>query len=76
MPLRLAELAVRFGCELQGDPDALVERVAPLQEVQTYAKTAGLDVVVSEALYASPSVDVTQQVLSALQARKGAPAKP
>ena len=32
MPLRLAELAVRFGCELQGDPDALVERVAPLQD--------------------------------------------
>ena len=48
-----------------------------LQEVQTYAKSAGLDVVVSEALYASPSVDVTQQVLTALQARKGsAPAKP
>jgi len=48
-----------------------------LQEVQTYAKGAGLDVVVSEALYASPAVDVTQQVLSALQARKGsAPAKP
>ena len=32
MPLRLAELAVRFGCELRGDPDALVERVAPLQD--------------------------------------------
>jgi UDP-3-O-[3-hydroxymyristoyl] glucosamine N-acyltransferase len=32
MPLRLAELAVRFGCELKGDPDALVERVATLQE--------------------------------------------
>jgi UDP-3-O-[3-hydroxymyristoyl] glucosamine N-acyltransferase len=32
MPLRLAELAVRFGCELRGDPDALIERVAPLQE--------------------------------------------
>jgi outer membrane protein len=47
-----------------------------LQEVQTFAKGAGLDVVVSEALYASPSVDVTAQVLSALQARKGAPAKP
>ncbi len=47
-----------------------------LQEVQTYAKGAGLDVVVSEALYASPSVDVTNQVLAALQARKGAPAKP
>ena len=47
-----------------------------LQEVQAYAKTAGLDVVVADALYASPSVDITNQVLSALQARKGAPAKP
>ncbi|HSW32106.1 MAG TPA: UDP-3-O-(3-hydroxymyristoyl)glucosamine N-acyltransferase [Steroidobacteraceae bacterium] len=32
MPVRLAELAVRFGCKLRGDPDALVERVASLQE--------------------------------------------
>jgi UDP-3-O-[3-hydroxymyristoyl] glucosamine N-acyltransferase len=32
VPLQLAELAVRFGCELRGDPDATVERVAPLQE--------------------------------------------
>jgi outer membrane protein len=48
-----------------------------LQEVQAYAKSAGLDVVVADALYASPSVDITSQVLSALQARKGAaPAKP
>jgi outer membrane protein len=47
-----------------------------LQEVQTYAKGAGLDVVVSDALYSSPSVDITSQVLAALQARKGAPAKP
>jgi outer membrane protein len=47
-----------------------------LQEVQTYAKGAGLDVVVADALFASPSVDITNQVLSALQARKGAPAKP
>jgi UDP-3-O-[3-hydroxymyristoyl] glucosamine N-acyltransferase len=30
MPLRLGELAVRFGCELRGDPDATVERVATL----------------------------------------------
>jgi len=37
MPLRLAELAVRFGCELQGDPDALVERVAPLREASAGA---------------------------------------
>jgi len=47
-----------------------------LQEVQAYAKTAGLDVVVADALYASPSVDITGQVLTALQARKGAPSKP
>jgi UDP-3-O-[3-hydroxymyristoyl] glucosamine N-acyltransferase len=32
MPARLADLAVRFGCELRGDPDATVERVAPLQD--------------------------------------------
>ena len=49
-----------------------------LQEVQTYAKAAGLDLVVADALYASPSVDITQQVLSALQAKGKAapPAKP
>jgi len=32
VPLQLAELAVRFGCELRGDPEATVERVASLQE--------------------------------------------
>jgi outer membrane protein len=48
-----------------------------LQEVQTYAKGANLDVVVADALYASPSVDITNQVLAALQSRRGAaPAKP
>lgn len=49
-----------------------------LQEVQTYAKSAGLDLVVADALYASPSVDITQQVLSALQAKgkTAPPAKP
>jgi len=49
-----------------------------LQEVQTYAKASGLDVVVADALYASPSVDITQTVLTALQAKSGkpAPAKP
>jgi outer membrane protein len=51
---------------------------AVLQEVQTYAKSAGLDLVVADALYASPSVDITQQVLSALQAKgkTAPPAKP
>jgi outer membrane protein len=47
-----------------------------LQEVQTYSKAAGLDVVVADPLYASPSVDITSQVLSALQAKGKAPAKP
>ena len=49
-----------------------------LQEVQTYAKSAGLDLVVADALYASASIDITQQVLSALQAKgkTPAPAKP
>lgn len=32
MPVRLGELAVRFGCELRGDPDATVARVATLQD--------------------------------------------
>jgi len=41
-----------------------------LQEVQGYARTAGFDVVVADALYASQSVDITNQVLAALQARK------
>ncbi|MBV8307487.1 MAG: UDP-3-O-(3-hydroxymyristoyl)glucosamine N-acyltransferase [Gammaproteobacteria bacterium] len=30
MPLSLGELAVRFGCELRGDPDTRIERVATL----------------------------------------------
>lgn len=32
MTARLGELAVRFGCELRGDPDVRIERVATLQE--------------------------------------------
>lgn len=32
MPVRLGELAVRFGCELRGDPDVEIGRVATLQE--------------------------------------------
>jgi outer membrane protein len=47
-----------------------------LQEVQTYAKSAGLDLVIADALFASPSIDITAQVLSALQAKGRAPAKP
>jgi UDP-3-O-[3-hydroxymyristoyl] glucosamine N-acyltransferase len=32
MPARLGELAVRFGCELQGDPAAVIDSVATLQD--------------------------------------------
>ncbi|HET9694964.1 MAG TPA: UDP-3-O-(3-hydroxymyristoyl)glucosamine N-acyltransferase [Steroidobacteraceae bacterium] len=32
MPVSLGELAVRFGCELRGDPDQPVDRVATLQD--------------------------------------------
>jgi outer membrane protein len=45
-----------------------------LQEVQNYAKANGFDVVVGDALFASPTVDITAQLLSALQARGKAPA--
>ena len=45
-----------------------------LAEVQTYAKAAGLDLVVADALYASATVDITGQVLTALQAKGRAPA--
>jgi UDP-3-O-[3-hydroxymyristoyl] glucosamine N-acyltransferase len=34
MPVRLGELAVRFGCDLQGDPDVDVDRVATLQDAR------------------------------------------
>ena len=30
MGIALGELAVRFGCELSGDPDLVVDHVAPL----------------------------------------------
>jgi UDP-3-O-[3-hydroxymyristoyl] glucosamine N-acyltransferase len=32
MRVTLGELAVRFGCELRGDPDVIVESVAPLSQ--------------------------------------------
>jgi outer membrane protein len=49
---------------------------AVLQEVTTYAKSAGYDLVVADALYASAAVDITAPVLSAMQAKGRAPAKP
>ena len=37
MSISLGELAVRFGCELHGDPDVAVDRVATLKEAQSGA---------------------------------------
>jgi UDP-3-O-[3-hydroxymyristoyl] glucosamine N-acyltransferase len=34
MPLTLGEIAVRYGCELRGDPDLVVDRVANLADAQ------------------------------------------
>jgi outer membrane protein len=48
-----------------------------LQEVQAYARTSNFDLVIGDSvLYANESMDITAQVLSALQARfkSGAPA--
>jgi UDP-3-O-[3-hydroxymyristoyl] glucosamine N-acyltransferase len=39
MPVSLGELAVRFGCELRGDPDTRVERVATLANADERAVT-------------------------------------
>ena len=39
MPVSLGELAVRFGCELRGDPDAVVDHVATLAEAGPGAVT-------------------------------------
>ncbi len=47
---------------------------AVVQEIQVYAKSAGFDMVVADALYASPALDITAQVLAALQSRNKAPA--
>lgn len=69
------DLARRFN-ELQEDANlrrneefGKVQRVL-LQEVQTYAKANGFDLIVSDGvLYAGASVDMTAQVVAALKAK-------
>ena len=39
-----------------------------LQEVQTFARSAGFDLVVADALYFSTAIDITDDVLEALEA--------
>jgi len=74
------DLARRFS-ELQEDANlrrneefGKVQR-SLLQEVQTYARANGFDLIVSDGvLFASPAVDVTAQVVTALKSK--APAAP
>jgi len=74
------DLARRFN-ELQEDANlrrneefGKVQR-SLLQEVQTYARANGFDLIVSDGvLFASPAVDVTAQVVTALKSK--APAAP
>jgi outer membrane protein len=48
-------------------------RVDLLTEVEKYARQGGYDLIVSDALFVSPAIDVTVQVLQALQAKGGKP---
>ena len=77
------DLARRFN-ELQEDANlrrneefGKVQR-SLLQEVQTYARANGYDLVVSDGvLFASPAVDITAQVVTALKSKSpAAPAAP
>ena len=43
MSLSLGELAVRFGCELHGDPETHIERVATLANADWFASLPGTD---------------------------------
>jgi outer membrane protein len=43
-----------------------------IEEVRAYAKAQSYDLVVSDALYATPAVDITAAVLASLQAHGGA----
>lgn len=56
-------------------------RVNVLREIEGFAKQGGYDLILSDGLYVTPALDVTAQVLQALQSRMGggptkAPAKP
>ena len=51
-------------------------RVELLREVEAFARQGSYDLIVSDGLYVTPSLDVTAQVLQALQSRAGAPRVP
>jgi outer membrane protein len=48
-------------------------RIDVLREIEGFAKQGGYDLIVSDGLYVSQTLDVTAQVLQALQSQTGAP---
>lgn len=51
-------------------------RVNVLREIESFSKQGGFDLIVSDALYVAPALDVTAQVLQGLQSRATAPRAP
>jgi outer membrane protein len=51
-------------------------RIDVLREIEGFAKQGGYDLILSDGLYVSPTLDVTGQVLQGLQSRTGAPKAP
>jgi outer membrane protein len=51
-------------------------RVDLLTEVERFARQGGYDLIVSDALFVSPNMDVTAQILQGLQSKAGGQAKP
>lgn len=51
-------------------------RINVLRQIEGFAKQGGYDLIVSDALYVSPALDVTSQVLQGLQSGSAAPKAP
>ena len=51
-------------------------RIDVLREIEGFSKQGGFDLILTDALYVAPSLDVTAQVLQGLQSRNGAPKAP
>lgn len=51
-------------------------RINVLRQIEGFAKQGGYDLIVSDALYVTPALDVTSQVLQGLQSGSAAPKAP
>lgn len=74
----LNRLAEELGQDIKTRRDEALNklRVDLLTEIDRFARQGGYDLVVSDALFVSPAMDVTAQILQGLQAKAGGPAKP